>query len=86
METTIRKKEEPLADQLQCFLKACPHVKGYKLYVKELPHAIVIGGTVNSFYQKQMAQETVAKFLKPRVQQGLRVMLKNEIVVKPVSE
>jgi hypothetical protein len=75
-------EEQPLADQLQEILKQCPHVKGYKLSVMELPHAIVIGGTVTSYYHKQVAQEAVVKHLKPKMEQGLRLMLKNEIVVK----
>jgi len=83
LETNTRRRteEQPLAEQLQAVLKQCPHVKGYTLSVMELPHAVVIGGTVSSYYHKQVAQEAVAKHLKPKVQQGLRVMLKNEIVV-----
>ena len=74
-------EDQPLADQIQTILSEHPHVKGYKLSVMELPHAVVIGGTVKCFFHKQMAQEAAVKFLKPHMQQGLRLMLRNEIVV-----
>ena len=89
METETRSRtedEQPLADQLQAVLKQCPHVKQYKLSVMELPHAVVIGGTVTSYFHKQIAQEAVVKHLKPKLAQGLRLMLKNEIVVEPHQE
>lgn len=80
-ETRRRTEEPPLAEQLQAVLKQCPHVKGYKLSVMELPHAVVIGGTVSSYYHKQVAQEAVLRHLKLKIEQGLRLMLKNEIIV-----
>lgn len=85
METDTRDRtedEQPLADQLRAVLEQCPHVKGYKLSVMELPHAVVMGGTVRSYYHKQVAQEAVVKHLKLKLVKGLRLMLKNEIVVE----
>ena len=79
-------EEQPLADQLQAVLKQCSHVRQYKLSVMELPHAVVIGGTVSCFFHKQIAQEAVVKHLKPKMVQGLRLMLKNEIVVETPPE
>lgn len=86
MKTETSGTEETLADQLQAVLKLCPHVRQYKLSVMEFPHAVVIGGTVASYFHKQIAQEAVVKHLKPKLAQGLRLMLKNEIVVEPPQE
>lgn len=80
--TTSSHTERPLAEQVQAVLQDCPHVRNFQLSVMELPHAIVIGGTVISFYQKQMAQETVRKFLEPKAKKGLMMMLRNDIVVR----
>lgn len=74
--------EEPLADQLLAEFRDGPYTRGYQLSVLELPHALVIQGSVRSFFHKQMAQEHAGKFLKERQQQGLRLMLRNEIVVE----
>ena len=80
-ETNRTTDEKPLAEQLHTALKGCSYVRGYDLSVMELPHAVVLGGTVNTFFHKQMAQETAVAFLKPKMQQGLMLMLKNDIVV-----
>lgn len=73
---------ESLADQLLAELSVAPYMRGYKLSVLELPHAIVIQGRVRSFFHKQMAQEHAGKFIKDKQQQGVRLMLRNEILVE----
>lgn len=75
-------EEPPLADQLLAAFRDAPYTRGYNLSVLELPHALVIQGTVRSFFHKQMAQEHAGKFLQDKMQQGLRLMLRNEIVVE----
>ena len=74
-------KELPLADQLQDTFRKGAHTKGYNLAVLELDHALVIQGKVKTFFAKQMAQEEAGRFLKVKQQQGLGLMLRNEIVV-----
>lgn len=76
----IRKRT--LADQLQSALLECPHVKGYELSVMEFSNAVVLAGTVNCFFHKQMAQESVRNFLKSYGDKGFALTLKNEIIVK----
>jgi hypothetical protein len=76
--------KETLADQIQSVLKECPHVRRYKLSVMELSNSVVIGGTVSCFYHKQMAQEAIRIFLKPLVDKGLMLTLRNEITVDSI--
>lgn len=71
-----------LADQLLADLTCSPYMRGYKLSVLELPHALVIQGRVKTFFHKQMAQEHAGKFIKDKQQQGLRLMLRNDILVE----
>jgi hypothetical protein len=74
--------DAPLAEQLQLALREASHVRRYNFSVLELPHAVVIQGKVNSFFHKQIAQETAIRFLRPKQQNGKMVMLRNEIVVE----
>lgn len=78
----IAEEQQPLANQLLAEFREGPYTRGYDLSVLELPHALVIQGKVRSFFHKQMAQEHAGKFLKEKMQQGLRMMLRNEIVVE----
>ena len=75
-------EQNSLSEQICAVLNNCPHMKKYEISVIEYSHAIVLAGTVNSFFHKQMAQETVGQFLKSKMQQGLMLMLKNDIVVR----
>jgi len=75
-------EKDSLADQIQRALKECSHIRGYKLSVMELSNSVVIGGTVSSFFHKQMAQEVVRIFIQPLVAKGLVLTFRNEIVVK----
>lgn len=67
-----------LAVKMQAALRECPHLKRCNVFVMELPNTIVLGGSVSSFYQKQMAQETILKYLKLH---GFMMALENKISV-----
>lgn len=73
--------EQTLAEQIQGVLRECPFVKGYNLSVCESPENVVVKGVVNSYFAKQMAQETAIRFLKEHYHQGVTANLVNEIIV-----
>lgn len=70
---------ESVACKLQKSLGNCAHIRSSQLVVLELSDELVIRGKVNTFYQKQMAQEEAIACLKVLVPDG--ITLRNEIVV-----
>jgi len=74
--------EQPLAEQLLATFREAPYIRGYDLSVMEIPHGLMIKGTVRSFFHKQMVQEHAGRFLQDKAQKGFRFTLQNEIIVE----
>jgi osmotically-inducible protein OsmY len=52
---------QPLATELFNAVVHCPHLKHRQLHIKSDQGRVIIKGTVTSFFEKQMAQETLRK-------------------------
>jgi osmotically-inducible protein OsmY len=51
----------PLIHRLDKALKSHPHLVRQRVYIEREQDRIVLRGTVDSYYHKQMVQETVRK-------------------------
>jgi hypothetical protein len=56
--------------------------RGFDQHGAVVDPTAVIQGRVKTFFHKQMAQEHAGKFIKDKQQQGLRLMLRNDILVE----
>ena len=49
----------PLLHRVDCALRQSPHLLGRHVILEEDENSIILRGTVDSFFQKQMAQEAL---------------------------
>jgi osmotically-inducible protein OsmY len=53
--------ESALVDRIDAAIQTCPYFQGKKLRIEAADGRIVLKGNVSSYFQKQMAQETVRR-------------------------
>ena len=53
--------DPPLAEQVQGILKSNPHLSPTRLSIRADEGRVELDGQVDSFYQKQMAQELIRR-------------------------
>ena len=52
---------DELIQRVDSAIRTNPHLNGHRVYFKQESGMIVLHGRVSSFYQKQMAQETLKR-------------------------
>lgn len=61
MQSTTPALPAALLHRVDSAIKESPHLAGHNVYCQEESGIVVLHGKVNSFFQKQMAQEALRK-------------------------
>lgn len=61
MENATQQSPQDLKIRVDSAIKHSPHLSGHQVFCQEESGVVVLHGRVNSFFQKQMAQEALRK-------------------------